>query len=81
MITHKLKLLSAAVAAVALIATVAVAHTVHSHATMRAVHASNSKVMGSAPGGVAPSRRYDGFFSCAMASESDCEKYEMMLPM
>ena len=81
MITRKIKFLSAAAAAVALVATVSVAHTVHTHtAPADRAHVTTGKVTGTAPAQTTPAPRH-GTIACGMALDSDCEKFEALLPM
>jgi hypothetical protein len=81
MITRKIKLMSAAAAAVALVATVSVAHTVHTHmAPADREHVTTGKVTGTTPAQTTPAPRH-GVIACGMALDSDCEKFETLLPM
>jgi hypothetical protein len=81
MISRKIRFLTAAAATVALIATVSVAHTVHTHmAPADRAHVATGKVTGTAPAQTMPAARH-GPIACGMALDSDCEKFETLLPM
>jgi hypothetical protein len=82
MISRKMKLLSATVAAVALIATLALARTVHMQAgPAHQASGSNGKVIGASPGQNIPFQQH-GIMACGTdITVSDCEKLKMMLPI
>ena len=81
MMTHKIRLISAAVGLLALATTVGVARTIHTHATAaQQTQAASGKVMGVPPGESASPRH--GILTCGtVADATACEKLEMMLPM
>ncbi len=81
MITRKLKLISAAMAAAALLATVAVAHTVRSHETMGAAPAvqASGNAFSPAPGVTEPFQSR-GTFACGLPNAADCRKVESWFP-
>ena len=71
-----MKILSATAVAAALLATVAVAHTVHTQ--VAAAQTTSGQAIATIPHS-APFVRHDNF-ACALASETECEKIEMLLP-
>jgi hypothetical protein len=81
MMTHKIRLISAAVGLLALATTVGVARTVHTHMTAaQQAQAASGKVMGVPPQQNASPRH--GILTCGTVTDATaCEKLEMMLPM
>jgi hypothetical protein len=81
MMTHKIRLISAAVGLLALATTVGVARTVHTHmAAAQQEQAASGKVMG-VPSQQNTSPRH-GILTCGTVTDATaCEKLEMMLPM
>jgi len=53
---------------------------VHTHAPSAAGHATSGKVT-TPPAGQTASPHHRGAIVCGMATDSDCEKLEMLLPM
>jgi len=81
MMTHKIKMISAAAGLLALATTVGVARTVHTHMTAaQQTQSASGKVMGVPPSQNASPRH--GILTCGTATDATaCEKLEMMLPM
>jgi hypothetical protein len=79
MITHTMKILSAAVIAAALIGTVAVSRTVHSGADAPGAPPAHDSAMNAAPG-AATRPALNGFIACGALSTSDCENLGTWLP-
>jgi hypothetical protein len=83
MISYRAKCLLAAASVLALIATVSVARTVQNHPpSADQPRVSNGSAVGAASGQMQsmPNLRH-GIIVCGMALNSDCGKFETLLPM